>query len=271
MAYDILVVGGGPAGLAAALHGRARNKSVLLVSNDPLASPLAKAALVENYPGMPAASGEKILQVMTEQARGQGVEFRQGRVLSVMPMGENFFVSIQSDFAEGKTVILAPGVARAAKKPGEAEFLGRGVSYCATCDGMLYRGKTVVVAGDAPDLEEEISYLRSIGCTVHSVPLKGLEIKGAEKVTSVVTNGTELLCEGVFLLRSSLAPSDLLPGVETEGGYIKVGRGMETNIPGVYAAGDCTGTPLQIAKAVGEGQMAAFSAITRLDAKKSAT
>lgn len=170
--------------------------------------------------------------------------------------------SIGDQVEQAAAVVLAPGVARAAALPGEEKLLGRGVSYCATCDGMFYRGKQVVVAGDAPDLEEETEYLRSIGCEVTSVRLPGLHILGEDQVCGVRTaQGEEIPCQGVFLLRASIAPTQMIPGLELEGSYVKVNSFMATNLPGVYAAGDCTGQPLQLAKAVGQGQIAAHHAL----------
>lgn len=140
------------------------------------------------------------------------------------------------------------------------------MSYCATCDGMFYRGKPIVVAGNAPDLKEETDYLRGIGCLVTEARLPGMAILGDGKVTGVRTaQGGEIPCEGVFLLRDTLAPTQIAPGLELEGNHIQVDRYMATNLPGVFAAGDCTGQPLQLAKAVGEGQMAAHSAIQYLE------
>ena len=255
MKYDIIVVGGGPAGLTAAIQARARDRSVLVVTNEPAASPLCKAPAIENYPGIPHVSGLTLVERMLEQAKGLGAELRIGRALSVMPMGESCFVSIGSDVEEAGAVILAPGAARGTPLKGETELLGRGVSYCATCDGMFYRGRPIVVAGNAPDLAEETEYLRSIGCQVTEARLPGLSILGTDKVTGVRTaKGEEIL-----------APEQLAPGLETEGGRIRVDRYMATNLPGVFAAGDCTGEPLQLAKATGEGQMAAHSAMKYLD------
>lgn len=269
MKYDIIVVGGGPAGLAAAIQARARDRSVLVVTNEPAASPLCKAPAIENYPGIPHVSGLTLVERMLEQAKGLGAELRIGRALSVMPMGESCFVSIGSDVEEAGAVILAPGAARGTPLKGETELLGRGVSYCATCDGMFYRGRPIVVAGNAPDLAEETEYLRSIGCQVTEVRLPGLSILGTDKVTGVRTaKGEEIPCDGVFLLRAALAPEQLATGLETEGGRIRVDRYMATNLPGVFVAGDCTGEPLQLAKAVGEGQMAAHSAMKYLDEAK---
>ena len=262
MKYDLLVVGAGPAGLTAAIQARARNKTVLVVSNEPTASPLCKAPQMDNYPGIPHVTGLELVERMVEQAKELGAEFKIGRVLSLMPMGDTVMVSIGSDFAEASAVILATGVSRAAPLKGEEELLGRGVSYCATCDGRFYRGRPIVVAGNAPDLEEETEWLRSIGCAVTSVRLPGLEILGDSKVTGVRTaKGEEIPCDAVFLLRASIAPSQLAAGLELDGNYIRVNSRMATNLPGVYAAGDCTGQPLQLAKAVGQGQLAAHYAL----------
>ena len=266
MKYDLLIVGAGPAGLTAAIHARARGKAALVISNDPLSSPLSKAPAMANYPGLPGVTGAELLERLARQAKELGAQFRQGRALSVMPMGKSVMVSVENDAVEGRAVILAPGVSRAAPLKGEAELLGRGVSYCATCDGMFYRGKSVVCAGDAPNFDEEVEFLRSIGCQVSVARLAGLSILGTDRVTGVRdAKGGEIPCDGVFLLRSSIAPARLAPGLETEEGYIRVDGRMATNLPGVYAAGDCTGQPLQLAKAVGQGQTAAHFAIEAMD------
>ncbi len=265
MVYDVAVIGAGPAGLMAAIQGRVRNKSVLVVSNEPTASALCKAPVVDNYPGVPHVSGKDLVEAMVAQAKELGAEFAVGRVLNVMSLEGEHYLNAGSQVFQARKVILAPGVVRSARLPGEEALLGRGVSYCATCDGMLYRGRTVAVAGDTPDLEEEISFLEGVGCQVLRVPLGGLEILGESAVTAVRSRGEELPCQGVFLLRASLAPTDLVPGLALTGKHVAVDRNMATNLPGIFAAGDCTGGPLQLAKAVGEGQMAAYSAIVELD------
>lgn len=265
MKYDLLIVGGGPAGLTAAIHARARNKSVLVVTNEPTASPLCKATEMDNYPGLPHVSGLELVERLVKQATDLGAELRQGRVLSLMPMGDMVMASVGTDVVEASAAILAVGVARAVPLNGEERLLGRGVSYCATCDGMFYRNRPIVVAGNAPDLEEETEYLRSIGCQVTEARLPGMEILGENQVTGVrLADGTELPCDGVFLLRASIAPAQLAPGLDLEDGYIKVDARMATNLPRVYAAGDCTGQPLQLAKAVGQGQLAAHWALADL-------
>ncbi len=264
MRYDLLIVGGGPAGLTAAIHARARDKSALVITNEPTASPLCKAPAMANYPGLPGVTGLELVERLAAQAKSLGAEFMPGWALSVMPLGDTVMVSVENDAVEGSAVILAPGVSRAAPLPGEEALLGRGVSYCATCDGMFYRGKSVVCAGDAPNFGEEAEFLRSIGCEVAVKRLAGLSILGEDRVTGVRDAAGELTpCQGVFLLRASIAPARLAPGLEMDGSYIKVDAHMATNLPGVYAAGDCTGQPLQLAKAVGQGQIAAHFSLER--------
>lgn len=279
MAYDLIVLGSGPAGLAAALGARGRGKSVLVIGNRWQDSPLAKAELVDNYLGTPGVTGAEMLAAFTDQVAQAGADFVVGRAVSLMAYN-GFMVTVGSEFYEGKALVLAPGVARTAKYPGEEAFLGRGVSYCATCDGMLYRNREVIVVGRGHEAPAEANYLQSIGCKVTYVAAKRpdalredipfvkgnrLEIKGEQTVTALSVDGAEIPCAGVFVLRDVVAPTDLLPALETEGGFIRVDRAMATNVEGVFAAGDCTGLPLQVAKAVGEGHVAALSACEYLD------
>lgn len=283
MTYDVIVLGTGPAGLAAAVGARGRNKSVLVIGNRWQDSPLAKAERVDNYLGLPGKNGMELLQEFYDHAVAMGVEFVEGKALSLMEF-EGFMITVGSEIYQGKALILAPGVQRQSKYPGEEEYLGRGVSYCATCDGMLYRGKAVTVVGRSDNAPEEAEYLKSLGCQVTYVALKRpeelseeipfvkgmkLTVKGEQTVTALVVDGQEIPSDGIFILRKAVAPTDLLPALETEKGSIKVNRSMATNLPGVFAAGDCTGGPLQIAKAVGEGHIAALSACDYLGKKGS--
>ena len=279
MAYDIIVLGSGPAGLAAATAARGRDKSVLVIGNRWQDSPLAKAERVDNYLGLPGLTGTEMLETFYRHAAGMGVEFVVGKAISLMAWN-GFMVTVGSQVYEGKALILAPGVVRQAKFHGEEEYLGRGVSYCATCDGMLYRGKPVSVVGRSSDAPHEANYLKSLGCQVTYVspqPPVGLDegipyvkagrlaIQGEQTVTGLEADGALIPCNGVFILRQAVAPTDLLPTLETQAGYIKVDRRMATNVEGVFAAGDCTGVPLQVSKAVGEGHVAALSACEYLD------
>ena len=280
MSYDIMVLGSGPAGLAAAVAARGRDKSVLVIGGRWQDSPLAKAERVDNYPGLPGRTGLELLEEFVRHAQALGADFVVGKALSLLAW-KGFSLTVGSQVCQGKALILAPGVVRNAKYPGEAEYLGRGVSYCATCDGMLYRNRPVAVVGLAPDAPQEANYLRSLGCQVTYVsPLRpeGLDkdipcvqagklaVKGEQTVTGLEADGALLPCAGVFILRRAVAPTDLLPALETEEGFIRVDRRMATNVAGVFAAGDCTGGPLQISKAGGEGHVAALSACEYLDA-----
>lgn len=279
MIHDIIILGSGPAGLAAAAAARGRDKSVLVVGGRWQDSPLAKAERVDNYLGLPGRTGAQLLEEFYRHAQSAGAEFVVGKALSLLAWN-GFSLTVGSQVCQGRALILAPGVVRAAKYPGEAEFLGRGVSYCATCDGMLYRGRPVAVVGLAPDAPREANYLKSLGCQVIYVSpgrpdgLDGdipfvkagkLAVKGEQTVAGLEADGALLPCAGVFILRRAVAPADLLPALETEDGAIRVDRRMATNIPGVFAAGDCTGGPLQVSKAVGEGHVAALSACEYLD------
>lgn len=282
MSHDILVLGSGPAGLAAAVAARGRGKSVLVIGNRWQDSPLARAERVDNYLGLPGVTGMELLEQFRRHAEELGADFVLGRVISLMAWN-GFHLTVGSELYEGETLVLAPGVVRQAKYPGEAEYLGRGVSYCATCDGMLYRGKPVIVVGRSPDAPLEANYLKSLGCQVTYVAgqrpegLDGdvpfvqgsrLAVIGEQAVTALEVDGAKLPCAGVFILRQAVAPTDLLPQLETDGGTIRVDRTMATNLPGVFAAGDCTGGPLQVAKAVGEGHVAALSACAWLEEQK---
>ncbi len=292
--YDIAVIGGGPAGLSAAITARSRDKQVIVVSNDFHQSYLAKAEVIENYPGMPHISGVEMLEIMHVQAQDLGVTFLQERVASILPWEDHFSLSVGADVVEAKTIILALGLGSGKVFSGESEYLGRGVSYCATCDGMLYRNKEVVVVGLSEQAPAEANFLRSIGCrvtylasgketpslepditllygTVREIIGDELGVTGLiyqEKIPAAsIGEGVlkTLTAEGIFILRPSIAPSALLVGLELNGKLLKVDHRMKTNIPGVFAAGDCSASPAQIAKAVGEGQIAAWSAAEYID------
>ena len=285
--FDIIIIGAGPAGLSAAITARARNKDVLVISNDPQESALAKASHIDNYPGMPQISGSSLLEHMLKHAQALGASFDFRKTISILSMGNYFSVGVGDDIFEARTIILATGAQIAKPFKGEAEYLGRGVSYCATCDGMLYRNTSVCVVGLSKDAVEEANFLSEIGCKVIFIAkqqTQGLsdsiismigavkEIKGDSLgVTDLMLKpvGADQVetvsCNGVFILRSSVAPNALITGLELNEGYIMVDADMKTTVPGVFAAGDCVGKPLQISKATGEGQKACFSAVAYLD------
>ena len=272
---DILVIGGGPAGLSAAVNAAARGKSCTVLTNDYRLNPLYKTKVVDNYLGMRGVSGEEMMETMRREAEEAGAVFKPGRVISVLPMDDYFMAAQGTDITEGRRVILTTGAVGGAMLEGEADFIGRGVSYCATCDGMLYRGRRAVVTGNAADLAEEIAFLHRIGVEVTVVTRKPVEampdgvkavtassiaVQGDRELEGVSADGQLIPCDVVFILREVMAPDTLVPGLALDGRFVRVNREQETNIPGLYAAGDCTGRPLQIAKAVGEGLVAAQNA-----------
>ncbi|MBR3794562.1 MAG: NAD(P)/FAD-dependent oxidoreductase [Clostridia bacterium] len=274
--FDIAVIGAGPAGYSAALNARKREKSVVVIGQN--TGWLTKAELIENYPGMPAISGQEMLCIMRRQAQDMGAQLRPGVVHQIIAMDESFAMSLGADFIEAKKVILCTGAKQPRLLPGEEKLLGRGVSYCGTCDGMLYRGKHVAVIAQGPEAVHEANFLASLCASVTyfgskdealdprvTVRSEKVEsILGDMHVSGLTAGGEDLPFDGVFIFRETMALSSLIPGLEMDGAFIRVDRQMKTSIPGVYAAGDCTGLPLQVAKAVGEGCIAALAAAKEL-------
>ncbi len=263
-ACDILILGAGPAGVSAALTAHARGRSVLVLGADPMRSPLAKAERVGNYPGLAGMSGRDLLAAMLGDLERAGVRRITGRVTGVVSFGGSFMVSAERDVYQAKTLILASGAGQGTKPlPGEMELLGKGVSWCATCDGMLYRGKRVAVLGLGGEGEKDAGFLESIGCQVlffDPTQAKNAQIIGTDRVTAVAVGGKEYPVDGVFVLRDTVAASALLPGLAMRDGHIAVDENMAASIPGVFAAGDCVGRPYQVARAVGQGNTAALAA-----------
>ena len=259
--FDVIIIGGGAAATSAALTCLNRGKTVGVVANKQDTSSLYKAEKVTNYPGLPPMTGLEMTELFRKQLEESNAEIITGRALSVLPMGDSFGVAVGSEYYSAKAVILAAGITREKLYPGEAEFLGRGVSYCATCDGMLYRGKTVAVVGGGEEAKVDADFLEGIGCTVLRFEKNGrYEIKGEKKADTLVFAGESHPVDCVFIIKDTVSVTKLVPGLEYAEGGIAVDRHMATNVPGVFAAGDCTGKPYQLAKAAGEGNVAALSA-----------
>lgn len=279
---DIAIIGAGPAGLSAAITGVIRNKKVKVFGNPPSTSYIYKAESVNNYLGMPGVTGKEMMTQFTQHAQACGVTIQNSKVIEIFPMGKSYMLNVENEFIEAKTVILANGISKSNILEGENEFLGRGVSYCATCDGPLYRGKAVVVIGDSAHAEEDANYLAEVCETIYYIPLykqiqhlnerievvhvKPKRILGEQIVTSLEHSEGSLDVNGVFIIKESIPTGKLLQGIELENKAIKVNRMMETNLPGIFAAGDCTGKPFQVAKAVGEGNTAVLQAVSYLNA-----
>lgn len=289
--FDCIVVGAGPAGLSAALNLRQRGKTVLVVhSGETL---LAKAEQVDNYLGMPGLSGKRMMERFTQHARDAGAVLRKGRAGNVMPFGGRFMVNLDGDILETGAVVLACGVSKAKPVPGEAELLGRGVSYCATCDGGFFRGRDVAVIGGGNTALEDAVYLSALCPTVWLIHRRNqfraerhlidalagkdnikflmehrvLEIRGEHQVEALRLVGPEgettLPVAGVFAA-VGLIPDNapFSPPVELDqGGYIRSGEDCATNVPGVFAAGDTRTKDLrQLVTAAADGAAAASRA-----------
>lgn len=274
---DIAIVGKGPAGWSCAMTARMRGLKAVVIAPQNDTGLLRSAERIDNYPGMPQVSGGAILDTFREQALELGAEERTGLVRQIMPMGESFMLLVENDVLEARAVVLAMGAARPKLLPGEEEQVGRGVSYCATCDGMFYRGKRIAVLSASLQGVEETHFLAGLAAQVDYYSLKRHQTDDLdanvtlmeEKPVSIgrddagITLTTERAThcyDGIFVFRSAMPLNMLIAELETEGSYIPVDRQMRTNIPGVFAAGDCTGKPLQVPKAVGEGNVAAISA-----------
>ena len=283
MRYDVAIVGTGPAGLEAAITLKIRKKNIIVIGKKDASSKVRSAERIDNYLGIPAVSGDDLAKKMLDHAESMGVEITDGRVSMIYPYGEYFAIQCGEEILEATSVILCAGVAPAKTIPGESEYLGRGVSYCATCDAAMYKDKKAVVVSYSPAFEEEAEFLRKYASEVIYLPvydagdlkLEGvtvekanpLEIKGAMKANTLVTDKGEIATDGVFVLRDQIAPSSMVPGLETEGSAVKCARDMSTSIPGLFAAGDITGAPYQLIKASGEGLTAALSAASYLSRK----
>lgn len=267
--YDVAIIGGGIAGVSAALTCINRSKTVAVIANGAETSSLYKAELINNYPGIAAVSGKELSETLIRQLESSGAELIRGRALSVTPLGDSFGVAIGSEFTSCDAVIIAAGITREKLYPGEGEFLGQGVSYCATCDGMLYRGKTVALIGAGEEARHDADFLESIGCTVLHFEKNGkYEIRGGLKADTLVYDGEEYRVDGVFIIKDTVSVTKLVPGLDYADGAIVTDRQMRTNVPGVFAAGDCAGKPYQLAKASGEGNIAALSACEYIDKNK---
>lgn len=276
---DIVIIGGGPGGLSAAINAVARGKTVRVFSNRE--NYLSKAERVDNHLGFYNISGKELMDKFIEHAKAMGVEIEPGKAVNILPLGETFMVNINAEIVESKKVILAMGVSAIRELPGENRLLGSGVSYCATCDGMLYRGKSALVWDQSENAWEEANFLQNIGVKVTFLSRKAKpenlneeitfvkgtlkEIKGESSVESVTTEKESIEVDAVFMLRDAVAPTALIDGLVLDGNFIRVNKNMETNIPGVYAVGDIVGRPLQLSKAVGEGLIAAQDAALQID------
>lgn len=277
--FDAIVIGAGPAGISASLYIKRAGLSPLVLYNDK--SEVEKAHKIDNYYGFPEGiEGEDLFQRGIEQARNLGIEVKKEETVDIK-FEENFKVTTTKETYEGKTVIIATGNTR--KKVNIENFEkyeGKGISYCAICDGFFYRNKKVAVLGsgdyalsEASDLENLVSKLtiltngeelkRDTKYKVNNKKIKSID--GDEKINYIVfEDGSKLDIDGLFVALGVAGGLDFAKklGILTEKNNILVNENMETNIKGVYAAGNITGGLLQVSKAVCDGAKAGLAAIS---------
>ena len=272
--YDAIIIGMGPAGVSAALYAHRAGADVLVIGQNN--SALAKAEKIDNYYGVPkSTTGPQLFEMGVNQLKESNIDMLEDQVVSVEWYGDFAVKTVENSFT-AKSVILATGTQRRAPKiDGLKEFEGRGVSYCAVCDGFFYRGKTVAVLGEGEYAAEEAAYLKNLAAKVYiltngKAPQKiidGVEyidkklvaVKGETTVQSVVfEDGEEIETNGLFVAIGVAGAGDFARklGVELNGNTIVTDEKCATNIPGFYAAGDNLGGMLQIAKAVYQGAVA---------------
>lgn len=304
--YDLVIIGGGPGGLTAGIYAQRAGLKTVLLEKEFLGGQIAVSDVIENYPGFPTISGPGLMEKFEAHARGLGLEIRFDTVLSVIVDGNiKILKTVDGGIApfgelRAKTVIVSTGAKpKRLGVPGEKELTGKGVSYCATCDGPFFRGKDVMVVGGGDTAVKEAIYLSKLASRVHIVHRRDKfraekvlvdkmentpnmilhrgcvlkEIKSEGGSTPVVTGAVlqdlkanaaprkEVAVEGVFIFVGINPTTDFVDVEKDEGGFIKTNQNMETSVSGVYAIGDCRVTPLrQVSTAVGDGAIAAHVA-----------
>lgn len=299
--YDLAIIGGGPAGLTAGLYAARANLKTVVVERGLYGGQMQNTFDIENYPGFASITGPELSEHMYQQALGVGVEWKMGEVKQAELASQPKKLLVGEETIKAGAVIVATGAqARMLNVPGEKELTGRGVSYCATCDGAFYRDKDIFVVGGGDSAVEEGIFLTRFGKTVTIIhrrdELRALpvlqdrafanpkmkfawdsvveEIQGENKVTGVLIrnvkdNSTKVLAgEGVFIYVGFLPNTEFLAGTSllNEEGYVITASNMATEIPGVFAAGDVRTTPLkQIVSAAGDAAIAAMEAYRYLE------
>jgi len=284
---DIIIIGAGPAGIQAAIHA-ARGKAKVVMLGKRMNSAMF-GAHVENYFGIRGkADGSEILENGVHQATGFGAEHIEENVISMSRSGDTFTaVTENGKEISSKAVILAPGVSRMKLNvPGEKELFGKGVSYCAACDCNFYKGKRVAIIGDESEAAASAELMTKYASNVYWITKdtkasefmiekarnagaemtgeRPIEIIGKEKVTGLkLSDGSILNVDGVFIELGARSSSDLAMDIDVmpnADGTINVDEKCKTSVSGIYACGDVTGRPWQIAKAVGQGAVAGMNA-----------
>ncbi len=293
--YDLIIIGGGPGGLTAGIYAQRGKLKTLLVEKMGIGGQICMSDVIENYPGFKSIGGIELMKKFEEQAVGLGLEIKYAEVTKIKDMGGYKEVETSDGPLQARAVIISTGA-----KPkrlgvqGEADLIGKGVSFCATCDGFFFRDREVAVIGGGDAALKEGHFLSKIVKKVHLVHRR--KDFRAEKVTQdkvfkepnvllhtnkVVTNvkgdfmgvqglslkdtvtgeASELAVDGVFIFVGITPNTDFAEVEKDDYGFIKTDRLLMTSVPGIFAVGDCRATTLrQVATAVGDGALAAFEA-----------
>lgn len=285
MTYDIAIIGAGPAGLSAALNSKIRNKSVILFGKD--SEKLVKSKKISNYLGLEDMKGSDLNKAFKNSLKNYEIERDQRKVKSIYAMGEYFAIEIENDseMIEAKSVIMATGIELKKDLINEDKFFAKGVNYCATCDAALYKGKKVLVIGINDESVSEANFTSEIVGDLVFVNMTGKDVSlnpnieiiegeipvgfdGSDRAEKLIfKSGREIAADGFFIIKDSSKAERLVPGIKMEDNHILTNKDMSTSIKGLFAAGDITGKPYQIMKAVGEGQVAALNVCGFLDGK----
>ncbi|MGD1817244.1 MAG: thioredoxin-disulfide reductase [Pleomorphochaeta sp.] len=296
---DILIIGGGAAGLAAAQYGARAGRTVHVVEKLATGGQFMYIDMIENYPGLEPISGFEVADRMQKQAENFGANFIYDEFVSFEKKDNKFYVKLKNDTAEAQALIWATGAEhRHLNIPGEEEFSGKGVSYCGTCDGPFFRGKKIVVIGGGDTALTDALYLSKLSDDVTIVhrrnrfraqanlveqveeskiklelEYKPIEIFGSEKVEGIKLESTKdgstktLETDAVFIFAGMLPQTDLLDkSLLDDWGYVKTNGSMETSLKGFYAIGDVRDTPFrQVITAASDGAIAAHQASEYID------
>ncbi|MBR6134315.1 FAD-dependent oxidoreductase [Candidatus Saccharibacteria bacterium] len=295
--YDIAVIGAGPAGLTAGIYGTRANKKVIVFEMLTPGGQIVNTSTISNYPVAPGITGPEFGQVLSKQAEDLGVEIEYAEVSHIDKADGYFKITTEDDNFEAKTIIIATGTQpRKLELEHEDEFTGKGISYCATCDGAFYKDKVVAVNGGGNSALHEALYLADIASKVYLVhrrtEFRGSEdmvekikakgnvelvlganiakLNGDKKLTSVETDtGQTLDVDGLFVSIGRVPNAKkLIDGLEVvDGDYVAAGENCITNIPGVFVAGDVRNKELrQLVTATSDGAIAANEALKYLSA-----
>ena len=295
MKYDVIIVGGGPAGMTAAIYAAKRDMKTLLIEKGPLGGYMRLTNHIENYPGFTHISGNDLSDRMEEQVKANNVEIVNAEATKLDLEGKTKKVYSYDVIYECKSVIIAVGGGhKKLEVKGEKEFTGRGVSYCATCDAPFYKQKTVAIVGGGNSAISDALYISDVAKKTYLIHRRDALRAEEERQKKLKENGVDVLLstgveeiigdkvvnamklknletgevrkipvDGVFISIGTVPHSELAKdaGVKLdEKNFIKVNGDQETNIEGVFAAGDVTGGVLQIATAAGKGCVAALAA-----------